>query len=136
MLSTYCQNAEEKKPVMLPVSQATPFYSTELGSAFLGDSLELLPKVATASIDLICTSPPFALLRQKQYGNVSSHEYVEWFMQFAREFRRILKPCGSLVIDIGGTWLRGVPVRSICSLATKPVSKDDNGIGGRTVCTV
>jgi DNA modification methylase len=90
-----------------------PYYSTDCGRVFLGDSLELLKKVNTASVDLICTSPPFALLRKKQYGNVSSHEYVEWFLQFSREFKRVLKPEGSLVIDIGGTWIKGVPVRSL-----------------------
>jgi site-specific DNA-methyltransferase (cytosine-N4-specific) len=65
------------------------------------------------SIDLICTSPPFALVRKKEYGNVDAHEYVEWFKVFAREFYRILKPKGSLVVDIGGTWIKGFPVRSL-----------------------
>lgn len=90
-----------------------PFYSTKKGNAYLGDSLELLRKLPAQSIDLICTSPPFALLRQKSYGNVTSHEYVEWFMQFAHEFKRIIKPTGSVVIDIGGSWVKGLPVRSL-----------------------
>ena len=96
-----------------PLTAIPPFYSTKYGSAYLGDSLELLTKLRSESIDLICTSPPFALLRQKSYGNVSSHEYVEWFMQFAREFRRVIKPTGSVVIDIGGSWVKGLPVRSL-----------------------
>ncbi len=91
----------------------TPFFATQLGAAYLGDSLKLLPKIPSASVDLICTSPPFALLRQKAYGNVHADDYVEWFMQFAREFARILKPKGSLVIDIGGTWVKGFPTRSL-----------------------
>jgi site-specific DNA-methyltransferase (cytosine-N4-specific) len=99
--------------VRFPISDLTPFYTTGKGCAYLGDSLELLKKVETASVDLICTSPPFALLRQKQYGNVSSQEYVAWFMEFAKEFKRVLKPKGSLIIDIGGTWMKGVPVRSL-----------------------
>ena len=91
----------------------TPYFSGSRGCAYLGDSLELLPKLPSASIDLICTSPPFALLRQKAYGNVHSNDYVTWFMQFAKEFARILKPKGSLIIDIGGTWLKGRPERSL-----------------------
>lgn len=91
----------------------TPFYSTDLGNAFVGDSLQMLLEVPTASVDLICTSPPFALLRKKAYGNVDAHEYIEWFCRFAHEFRRVLKPKGSLVIDIGGTWIKGAPVRSL-----------------------
>ena len=31
------------------------------------------------------TSPPFALRRQKAYGNVAASEYVEWFWPFGRE---------------------------------------------------
>src|ERR1700757_2866165 len=91
----------------------TPYFSTEKGDAFLGDSMTILPCMEPESVDLICTSPPFALLRQKAYGNVEAHEYVAWFMNFAREFARVLKPTGSLVIDIGGTWIKGNPVRSL-----------------------
>jgi site-specific DNA-methyltransferase (cytosine-N4-specific) len=91
----------------------TPYYSTNNGSTYLGDSLEMMKQIDASSIDLICTSPPFALLRKKSYGNVEAEEYVEWFLEFAREFKRILKPEGSLVIDIGGTWIKGQPVRSL-----------------------
>ena len=91
----------------------SPYYTTELGSAYLGNSLELMAELPNESIDLICTSPPFALVRKKEYGNVDAHKYVEWFKAFAWEFYRILKPQGSLVIDIGGTWLKGFPVRSM-----------------------
>jgi DNA modification methylase len=90
-----------------------PYFSTLMGSAYVGDALVLLKEIPNASIDLICTSPPFALLRQKAYGNVHADDYIEWFMQFAGEFARVLKPQGSLVIDIGGTWVKGFPVRSL-----------------------
>jgi DNA modification methylase len=91
----------------------SPYYTTQLGSAYLGNSLELMAELPNESIDLICTSPPFALVRKKEYGNVDAHKYVEWFKAFAHQFYRILKPQGSLVIDIGGTWLKGFPVRSM-----------------------
>lgn len=97
----------------MQIPNETPYFSSESGHAYLGDSLQLLPQIPDRSIDLICTSPPFALLRQKAYGNVHAREYVDWFMGFAREFARILKPKGSLFIDIGGTWIKGVPVRSL-----------------------
>jgi site-specific DNA-methyltransferase (cytosine-N4-specific) len=93
--------------------ESSLYYSTVLGGAYLGDSLELIKSLGDESVNLICTSPPFALLRQKSYGNVASHEYVDWFLQFAREFKRVLKPDGSLVIDIGGSWVKGAPIRSL-----------------------
>ncbi|MCY4189440.1 MAG: site-specific DNA-methyltransferase [Bryobacterales bacterium] len=66
-----------------------------------------------ASIDLIMTSPPFALTRKKDYGNEQEDEYLEWFRGFAEEFQRILKDDGSLVIDLGGAWKPRIPVRSL-----------------------
>jgi len=89
------------------------FYTTNLGTAYLGDSLELMKEIPDSSIDLILTSPPFALTRQKEYGNKQEQEYVEWFLQFSKQFYRILSDKGSLVIDLGGAYIPGYPVRSI-----------------------
>lgn len=59
------------------------------------------------------TSPPFALTRKKEYGNESAEKYVNWFLPFAYEFKRVLTQNGSFVIDLGGAYLPGNPVRSI-----------------------
>ena len=91
----------------------TPFYSTKSGNAFIGDSLALMRKLPSESINLILTSPPYALHFKKEYGNKSQAEYVPWFMGFAQEFHRLLKPDGSLVIDLGGSWQQGQPTRSL-----------------------
>lgn len=45
-------------------------YSTTKGKCYVGDSLELLKTLDDNSINLVMTSPPFALLRQKSYGNL------------------------------------------------------------------
>ena len=90
-----------------------PFYEMNNGAAYLGDSLELMKLIPSGKVDLILTSPPFALTRQKEYGNKAEGEYIEWFLQFAREFHRILSKDGSLVIDLGGAYLPGKPIRSI-----------------------
>jgi site-specific DNA-methyltransferase (cytosine-N4-specific) len=68
---------------------------------YLGDSLDYMAQLPEASVDLIVTSPPFGLVRKKDYGNVDAHEYVGRFRPFGREFNRILKPAGFLVIDDG-----------------------------------
>ena len=87
------------------------FHETKHGKVVLGDSLEHMASLKDQSIDLIVTSPPFGLVRKKDYGNVGSHDYVEWFKPFGREFKRILKTSGSLVVDIGGAWIPGQPSR-------------------------
>lgn len=94
--------------------QPVPVIRTELGAAYCADSLDLMRLlVEDESVDLIMTSPPFGLVRKKDYGNADAEEYVTWFRPFAKEFRRILKPQGSLVIDIGGAWKPGLPVKSL-----------------------
>lgn len=90
-----------------------PFYSKNYGEAYLGDSRKILERMKDSCVNLILTSPPFALTRKKEYGNKSAEEYVDWFMKFAREFKRVLTEDGSLVIDLGGAYLPGNPVRSI-----------------------
>lgn len=97
---------------MSPTEQ-TPFYTTDLGTAYLGDSLAFMKKMPDASVDLILTSPPFALTRQKEYGNKQEQEYIDWFLKFSAQFYRILSDEGSLVMDFGGAYLPGYPVRSI-----------------------
>lgn len=90
-----------------------PYFATEYGKAFLGDSSELMKEIPDESINLVVTSPPFALTRKKAYGNKEDHEYVEWFMPFAKEIRRILKEDGSFVLDLGGAYRKGSPTRSL-----------------------
>ena len=91
----------------------TPTYSTAAGQCYHGDSLEVLKEVPDDSVALVMTSPPFALRRQKAYGNVTPAEYVEWFWPFAAEIYRVLRPDGSFVLDLGGAWNRGSGTRSM-----------------------
>lgn len=90
-----------------------PYYTTSLGKAFVGNSLDLLKAVPDGTVNLVITSPPFALQRKKKYGNVTSDEYINWFLPFAREIHRVLKKDGSFVLDIGGAWNKGEPTRSL-----------------------
>ena len=58
-------------------TSANPAYSTQLGAAFVGDSLKLLSDLPDGSVNLVVTSPPFPLQRQKEYGNLDQTEYVD-----------------------------------------------------------
>lgn len=88
-------------------------YKTALGQAVCGDSRDLLATIPDGTVNLIITSPPFALLRQKEYGNKSEHDYVDWLIEFARLVHRKLRDDGSFVLDIGGAYQKGVPTRSL-----------------------
>jgi site-specific DNA-methyltransferase (cytosine-N4-specific) len=88
-------------------------YKTNLGKAYCGDSLELMKTLPDRSIDLVITSPPFALRRKKSYGNVSAEEYSNWLWPFGMEICRILKKNGSFILDIGGSWNKREPTRTL-----------------------
>jgi DNA modification methylase len=97
----------------LGLGDTKPYYHTGLGAAFKSDSLAGMRKIPAGSVDLVFTSPPFALTRQKEYGNEPIERYLAWFLPFCEEIKRILKPDGSFVLDIGGAWIPGAPVRSM-----------------------
>ena len=92
-----------------------PAYTTDLGAAICGDSRQLLAELPDNSVNLIITSPPFALQRQKEYGNVEQHAYTDWLAEFGRLVHKKLRPDGSFVLDLGGAYVKGVPVRSLHS---------------------
>lgn len=91
----------------------TLVYQTRLGEAHCGDSLDLLKSVPDGSVNLVMTSPPFALQRQKEYGNKDEHEYIDWLAEFASLVHRKLRDDGSFVLDLGGAYQKGVPTRSL-----------------------
>jgi DNA modification methylase len=92
------------------------FFTSRLGAGFLGDSTDLLKEIPDESIDLVLTSPPYALHFKKEYGNVNQDKYVNWLLSFAPEIKRILKPKGSFVLNVGGSWTPGKPTRALCHL--------------------
>src|SRR5438128_9591688 len=97
----------------VPEPTIVPAYTTRRGRAYHADALAVLRQLPDNSVSLVLTSPPFALRRQKAYGNVPATEYVEWFWPFAREIHRVLKADGSFVFDLGGAWNPGSGTRSL-----------------------
>lgn len=65
-----------------------------------GDSLELLKRLPSNCVSLILTDPPYhATKKQNIYGDTAFAEdqhYLQWMEAYAAEWRRILKPNGSL----------------------------------------
>lgn len=95
------------------VSGQSPYYNTGLGCAYCGDALEILRRIPAESVNLVVTSPPYALHFKKEYGNVDKEAYIDWFLIFAHEIRRVLTVDGSFVLNIGGSYNQGVPTRSL-----------------------
>ena len=88
------------------------------GAIYNGDAFEVINdkkfiRKYKGKINLIFTSPPFALNHPKSYGNKKENEYVEWFSDFAEPLTNLLAPKGSIVIEIGNSWTQGEPTMSL-----------------------
>lgn len=65
-----------------------------------GDCLEVMTDFPADSVDLIMTSPPYANARAHTYGGIDPDEYVDWFYPRAEQMLRVLKPTGSMILNI------------------------------------
>lgn len=81
----------------------------------VGDTRDVTALIPDASVDLILTSPPFLALRSYlPAGHVDKHreigsestpaEFVDMLLGLTAEWRRILTPTGSLVVELGDTY--------------------------------
>ena len=93
--------------------ERTPFYGTAFGAAYLDDSFSFLRVLPEGSINAVITSPPYALHFRKEYGNVEKSGYVDWFLPFAKQIFRVLASDGSFILNIGGSYNKGQPTRSL-----------------------
>ena len=82
-------------------------YRTDLGVQVAADSRDILKLFPPESVDLMVTSPPFALLRKKSYGNEDQDSYVQWLCEFGKLALPVLKDTGSFVLDLGGAYRKG-----------------------------
>lgn len=93
-----------------------------------GDALAVLRKLPKASVDMCMTSPPYWGHREydtEGIGQEPSYQaYIDDLCTILREVRRVLKPEGSLWLNLGDTYrdksLIGVPWR----VALKLIDKD------------
>lgn len=72
-----------------------------------GDCLDVLMGYEDNFVDLIVTSPPYAERRKNIYGGIHADLYVDWFLARSQEFKRVLKPKGSLVLNIKESVVNG-----------------------------
>jgi DNA modification methylase len=65
-----------------------------------GDCVEVMRTLPPESVDAVITSPPYAMQRKSTYGGVPEADYPAWTVAWMAEARRLLKPDGSVIINI------------------------------------
>src|SRR5690348_16676574 len=97
-----------------------PSHRTRLGRYYVGDAKHLLRSALAqglrGKVQLILTSPPYPLNRKKSYGNHTGAGYKRWFIGLAPLFAELLRPDGSIVIEMGNAWLPNRPVQALLHL--------------------
>jgi DNA modification methylase len=97
-------------------------FSTESGKSFHASVEEFLAskhaEQIRGKVQLILTSPPFPLASPKAYGNTVGAEYMNWITGLAEPLKGLLKPGGSIVLEIGNAWEKGSPTMSTLPLET------------------
>lgn len=70
---------------------------------YLGDSVELLGRLPARSTDAVVTSPPYNLgIRYRSYNDAGPRqEYLAWSGRWAQAVARVLRPEGSLFLNVG-----------------------------------
>ncbi len=110
----------ERKKLIIKGRPSGPLYRTKKGVFYLGESEFILSskwfKPYYNKINLIFTSPPFPLKKKKSYGNLNGEDYINWLANFSSPFNNLLKDDGSLVIELGSSWVSGIPTMSTESI--------------------
>jgi site-specific DNA-methyltransferase (adenine-specific) len=70
---------------------------------YLSDCLDVFAQLPAASVDVIVTSPPYNLgIRYSRYQDtLSPAEYLEWTGRWIGAAARVLRPDGSLFLNVG-----------------------------------
>lgn len=95
------------------------------GTAYHGDCLEVLKTLPGECVDSVITSPPYWQLRDYNFDGqwgmeADFNEYLEKMLSLMNELKRILKPMGTMWINLGDTY-------------SKSVNQNNNGRGHSTL---
>jgi hypothetical protein len=86
-----------------------PYYRDESVTLWHGDCIEVLATLPDASVDAVCTDPPYALsfMSRDWDTHATPEQFQSWCEQWARECLRVLKPGGHMLAFGGSrTWHR------------------------------
>ena len=84
-----------------------PYESVGTGNSasrfYLADCLEVFQQLPAQSVDVIVTSPPYNLgIQYSRYqDSLSPAEYLEWTNRWVAAAARVLRPDGSLFLNVG-----------------------------------
>jgi site-specific DNA-methyltransferase (cytosine-N4-specific) len=88
-------------------------FITPDGCAVWGMAEDMASIVDHGSVRLLFTSPPYALNREKDYGNRRGQDYVDWLCRIVETLMPVLAADGSMMLNLGDAWEKGSPTVSM-----------------------
>ncbi len=89
------------------------FAISEQGAFLWANAEDALAVVERGSVDLLMTSPPYPLLRPREYGNLPADKWVDWMLSLCEGWCGLLAPSGSMMLNVGPCWKRGLPAQQL-----------------------
>ena len=90
------------------------FALSETGAFLWANAENALTVIERESVDLLLTSPPYPLMKSKEYGNLPADKCVDWRLSLCEGWADLLMPgTGSMMLNIGPCWRREEPVQEL-----------------------
>jgi adenine-specific DNA-methyltransferase len=80
-----------------------PYYEHDGSTVYHADCRDVLPTLAAQSVDLILTDPPYYRVKAESWDRQwpDAEAFLAWLRDLFGEWRRILKPNGSVLVFAG-----------------------------------
>ena len=117
------------------------FFETDKITLLLGDTKKVLKSLPSESVNCVVSSPPY--YGQRDYGveaqiglEKTPQEYVKRLVSVFKEIQRVLKPDGSLWVNLGDTYWsgKGTPVGVDNKQKNRRFTRPQDRTGMRPLC--
>lgn len=107
-----CESTQDKLRNAKPGIVIT-IYETPNGKAIWAQAEAALGTIEQQSVQLILTSPPYPLVRKKEYQKEDTQDYLNWITNLAAGWREKLTPDGSLLLNLSDCWNKKEPTLNL-----------------------
>lgn len=99
----------QKSLTMAKPGVAVCVITTDLGRVLWAEAMEAMGYIENESVQLIFTSPPYPLQRQRDYGGWSADNYLDSLLKHFDRAKPLLTANGSLVVNLCDVYEQGAP---------------------------